>query len=116
MSAVQQATAMFKAAGGFPSTGLSFYYKLDEASGSSVADSKGSNTGTLTGGAVNQSGKIGTSYKIYVADSDHILLANWRPVNNFSINFWIKNISDPGNRIIGEFNFQASNGGWIIDG
>lgn len=80
-----------------------------------MADSKGSNTGTLTGGTVNQSGKIGTSYKMGVADTDNILLTNWRPVKNFSVNFWIKNNSDVGNRITSEFNAQATNGGWIID-
>lgn len=40
----------------FPqSSDLAYYWKLDETSGTSVADSKGSNTGTLTGGTVNQS-------------------------------------------------------------
>lgn len=104
----------------FPqSSSLVGYWKLDETSGTSVADSKWSNTGTLTGMTVNQSGanaKIGTAYKMGVASTDHITLSNWRPANNFSINFWVKNNSDAGNRIITEFNAQSTAGWWIIDG
>lgn len=49
------------------------------------------------------------------AGTDRVDLSNWRPANNFSINFWIKNNSDVGNRITTEFNAALTNGGWIID-
>lgn len=99
----------------FPSDSLVSYWKLNETSGTSVADSKGSNTGTLTGMTVNQTGKLWQCYLMGAAGTDHIVLANWRPVKNFSINFWVKNNADGGNRIFTEFNAQHTAGGWIID-
>lgn len=97
-------------------TGLRAYYKFDETSGTTITDSHSTYNGTLTGGAVNETGILNKALKLGVAGSDHVRLDNWRPDKNFSINFWIKNNGDGGNRIWNEFDHQVTGGGWIIDG
>jgi len=97
-------------------TNLRAYYKFDETSGTTIDDAHSTFDGTLTGGAVNETGILGKALKLGVGASDHVRLANWRPDKNFSINFWIKNNGDAGNRIWNEFDHQSTSGGWIVDG
>jgi len=83
------ATTLATQTDSYPSTGLISYYKLDEISGTSVADSFGVNTLTNTSVLINQVGIIGKSYLSKTA-SNHCTKtsATIGTVTNFSINVW----------------------------
>lgn len=70
-------------------TGLVGWWKLDEGSGTSAADSAGTNTGTLTGGAAWIAGKVNgavsTDGATGVVTSPGITVPS-----SFSVSFWVK--------------------------
>ncbi len=67
--------------------GLVSYYRLDETSGSSAVDSFGSNSGSISGAAVNQSGKIGSAFNFDGVDDYVSLLSQGDNSQTFSM--WI---------------------------
>jgi len=76
---------------GVSDTDLVSYYKLDETIGSTATDSKGTNTGTITGATINQTGKLNRAYdfnsvtnKIVINDS-----ASLKQTANVAISFWL---------------------------
>lgn len=78
------------------------YYKLDETSGSSVADATGNgNTGT-TDATLNQSGKINTCF-LFPANISHLALGSkqWNTSNGYSISLWVKFLSNSVNDACG---------------
>jgi hypothetical protein len=74
----------------FPKTGLVAYYKMDEASGTTLTDALGSYNGSLTNVTVNQTGKIGKSH-LYNGSSSYGSIAGIPQFNqDFSISCWVK--------------------------
>jgi len=71
-------------------TNILSYYKLDETSGTSIADSAGSSPGTVSGATINQTGKIGKAV-LFDAAAERITLS---PVittsTDFSFSAWVK--------------------------
>ena len=73
--------------------GCQSYWKLDETSGTFVADSIGGNNGILTDGAFNSGGKNGYCYYNTVAGTNGINcgnIFNFEYNNSFTLNIWIK--------------------------
>lgn len=73
-------------------TDLVSYWKLDETSGTTAADSKEANNGTITGATVNQTGKIGKAV-LFDHSSEKIVIANesnfdFERSDAFSISMW----------------------------
>jgi len=72
------------------------YWALNETSGTTCADSAGSNNGTITGATINQTGKLGKSYS-FDENGDYVTLANESnfdfvtdPNSSVSISCWFK--------------------------
>lgn len=84
-------------------TGLVSYWKLDETSGTSAADSKGSNGGTYTNGpTLNQAkggiGMAGTAVAFAKASSQYVNVpdaASLRGLSGLTIECWVKFASMP---------------------
>lgn len=71
--------------------GLVGYWKFDEGSGTSAADSRGSNTGTLYNGPTWVSGK--SSYALsFDGANDYVRATNSNPLGNiYTVAWWQKN-------------------------
>ena len=75
-------------------TGLKFYLKLDETSGTVAVDSTNTYNFTNTGITnINQAGLIGKSYKFIGATGDYLSNTSYSNVQgeDFAWNFWVKN-------------------------
>ncbi|NDB57998.1 DUF1565 domain-containing protein [bacterium] len=74
--------------------GLVSHFKLDETSGTAVADSVGSNSGTLVGGNPTWStGKIGSGSLNLNGTNQYVDVPNFNALNGLnsaSISFWVK--------------------------
>lgn len=74
-------------------SGLVSYWPMDEASGTSVADVKGSNTGTATGASINDGqfarsrGMDGTNDTVSIANPSNF---SFDRTSTFSIEAWVK--------------------------
>ena len=79
--------------------GLISYWKLDETSGFSAADSHGSNTGARTLGTINETGKINGAYGFSRAAANGVDCGNSATLNTDEISFscWIKADSNTSN-------------------
>ena len=78
-------------------TGLVSYWSMDETTGSTVADAKGTNGGTATGTTIvsgkNGKGRYlnGSSDYVEIADNDSLDLTN-----NYSLSVWVYRSADSG--------------------
>lgn len=78
--------------------GLISCWEFDETSGTSVLDSVGSNHGTVTGAAINQTGKLNKAYS-FDGSGDYITFPNanfkFNPLTqSYTISMWVKS-ADP---------------------
>jgi len=79
----------------FPASGLVSYWRLNEGTGTSVADSFGSNTGTASSAAQWVTGKNGYGYNLY--SSNYINFGNivsWTRSQAWSVSAWCKKYSN----------------------
>ena len=75
-----------------PPPGLVSWWPLDETSGTTTADIVDSNPGTVTGGAVFVSGKVGNALN-FDGSNDTVSIAhnaNLKPSSQITIDAWIK--------------------------
>lgn len=105
--------------------GLTSYWRLNESSGTSIADSKGSITGTLNTGSINNAGKYGTCYRNTVANSNGITFGNnyaFERTSPWTFNLWVKFDTLAANQILinkvgadkGYFFFQQSSNKFLV--
>jgi len=71
-------------------SGLFAYYKLDEISGTTVIDSKGSNNGTNNGATIGVAGKVGTAYSFSSGNSLNMGDPDILIRDAFSLAIWFK--------------------------
>jgi len=99
---------------------LSHYYKLDEAKGPAIADSKGSSSGTISGGTFGLPGPIQRSTAVGfngTSDSGAIPL-DLSGTSQITVEFWLKwNHYANDDALAMEFtpNFNANPGGFLVD-
>ena len=99
---------------------LSDYYKLDEAKGPAIADSKGTNNGTISGGTFGLPGPIQRSTAVGfngTSDSGAIPL-DLSGTSQITVEFWLKwNHYANDDALAMEFtpNFNANAGGFLVD-
>jgi hypothetical protein len=103
----------------FSDGNLVSYWKYDETSGTSAADSKGSNTGTATRSAIlNNAGKFTNCALFAKASSDQVGYTDifqLTAYTNMTFHFWFKTSSSGvDDTIIGNYD-QTTGGGWSID-
>jgi hypothetical protein len=100
------------------STGLMLWWKFDEGSGTSAADSAGSNTGTLSGGPPTWvAGKVGSSALNFNGSNDVVTdgtntAFNFAGGNSFSIAAWVKPASISG--FLTLVSREDGSGGWVL--
>jgi hypothetical protein len=74
-------------------TGLVSYWKLDESSGTTVTDATGTNSGTVNGPTIGQTGKLGTAYS-FDGVNDYVSIPNSTSLNIQSnlitLSAWVK--------------------------
>ncbi|MDO8523031.1 MAG: LamG-like jellyroll fold domain-containing protein [bacterium] len=71
-------------------TGLVGWWKFDETSGTSAADSAGTNTGTLVGGPVWSAGKISNALN-FDGVNDYVDITNYVPgLSSFTMSAWFQ--------------------------
>jgi PKD repeat protein len=99
---------------------LSDYYKLDEAKGPAIADSKGTRNGTISGGTFGLPGPIQRSTAVGfngTSDSGAIPL-DLSDTSQITVEFWLKwNHYANDDALAMEFtpNFNANAGGFLVD-
>jgi PKD repeat protein len=116
------------ATGGYPAmilgtTGLVSYWRLDEAAGTQIADSKGTNTATLAGDAtVGAAGAIAgdpdTSVSFDGVNDAARATVNLSASSAVTIEFWLKwdgFVDDDQLALELTDNFNQNNGGFLID-
>ena len=116
------------AAGGYPAmvlgtTGLVSYWRLGEAAGTQVADSKGTNHATLAGGAtLGAAGAIAgdpdTSVSFDGVNDAARATVNLSGTSAVTVEFWLKwdgFVDDDQLAMELTDNFNANNGGFLID-
>jgi PKD repeat protein len=102
------------------SPSLSDYYKLDEAKGPAIADSKGTSNGTISGGTFGLPGPIQRSTSVGfngTSDSGAIPL-DLSGSTQITVEFWLKwNHYANDDALAMEFtpNFNANAGGFLVD-
>ena len=99
-------------------SGLFAYYKLDEISGTTVIDSKGSNNGVNTGATIGVDGKVGTAYSFVSGNSLNLGNPDILIRDAFSLAIWFKTSVGSGQlisrHISGVFwQFRLENGGKV---
>lgn len=73
--------------------GLQSYYRIDETTGTSIADAIGGKTGTLQSGTINNVGKNNTCWRGTASAGKAIVLGNafnFERTDSFSFAFWLK--------------------------
>ena len=102
--------------------GLIDYYKLGEPSGPSIADSKGTSNGTISGGTFGLPGAVAedpTTAIGFNGSSDYgSIPLNLSSTNKLTVEFWLKwNQYANDDSLAMEFtpNFNANSGGFIVD-
>lgn len=103
----------------FSDAALQSYWKFDETSGTSVADSKGSNTGTASNSAIlNVAGKFSNG-STYVKASSHNVdfgdIFSLPAYTDMSFSFWYKTTTTGVNDSIISNYSQSAGGGFSID-
>jgi YD repeat-containing protein len=102
--------------------GLRSYWRLGEASGSTLADSKGTNTGTLASGTLGVPGAIAgdpnTAASFNGTTNSASAPVNLSDTSKVTVEFWLKvNQYNGDDNLAMEFtpNFNAASGGFIVD-
>jgi PKD repeat protein len=119
ITVLEQAPAKYsEAVQGTP--GLSDFYHLDEPAGPSIHDSKGTATGTITGGTFGVAGAIAPNTGLAfngTSDSGSIPL-NLSGTSKLTVEFWLKwNAYANNDALAMEFtpNFNENEGGFLVD-
>ena len=121
----KEVTVLEQASASYPeavqnTAGLIDYYRLDEAVGPTILDSKGLSAGSIIGGTFGQPGAISPNTAVSFngsGDSGAIPL-NLSGTNKVTIEFWLKWNSYANNDALAmEFtpNFNENNGGFLVD-
>ena len=100
--------------------GLTDYYKLGEPQGPTIADSKGSSNGTITGGTFGLPGPIqaGTAIGFNGTSDSGAIPLNLSGTSQVTIEFWLKWNNYANNDALAmEFtpNFNENSGGFLVD-
>lgn len=97
-------------------TNLVSYWKMDEPSGATVADSKGGDNGTAQAAALVTGGKFGKARNFY-ADTDHIAfsttLGNFG-TSDFTVSAWFKTVNSTLQTILSKYNNTSGASGWDL--
>jgi YD repeat-containing protein len=102
--------------------GLRDYYRLGEASGTTLADSKGTSPGTLASGTLGVAGAVAndpnTAVSFNGTTNSASVPLNLSGTNKLTVEFWLKvNSYNNSDQLAMEFtpNFNAGPGGFIVD-